>query len=69
MPQTMAEEAGSAAERLIDAIECVKTSGAGVGASYGVAQGGHDPAALHADADRELLAAKDRLHERDRRIQ
>jgi diguanylate cyclase (GGDEF)-like protein len=69
MPQTMAEQAAAAAERLVAAIECVKTSGAGVGASYGVAQAGHDPAALHADADHELIAAKDRLHRRDRGIQ
>ena len=68
MPQTTAREAESAARRLTDAIDCVKTSGAGVGASFGVAEGGTDPASLHADADRELLAAKDRLYERDRRV-
>ncbi len=68
MPQTTAAQAASAAQRLTAAIDCVQTSGAGVGASYGVAQGGADPASLHANADRELLAAKDRLYERDRRV-
>jgi diguanylate cyclase (GGDEF)-like protein len=69
MPQTTAHQAEAGARRLAEAIDCMKTSGAGVGASYGVAQGGHDPSALHDDAERELLAAKERLQRRDRGIQ
>ena len=68
MPQTSLQEAKVAALRIAEAIDCVETSGAGVGASFGVAQAGNDPAALHADADRRLLAAKGELHRRDRRI-
>jgi diguanylate cyclase (GGDEF)-like protein len=68
MPQTTLPEAKVGARRIAAAIDCVETSGAGVGASFGVAQAGNDPAALHADADRRLLAAKDALYRRDRRV-
>jgi diguanylate cyclase (GGDEF)-like protein len=68
MPQTTLQEAKIGARRIVAAIDCVETSGAGVGASFGVAQAGNDPAVLHADADRRLLAAKDELYRRDRRV-
>jgi diguanylate cyclase (GGDEF)-like protein len=68
MPQTSLEDASVAAARIAAAIDCVETSGAGVGVSVGVAQAGPDPAVLHSDADRRLLSAKNDLQRRDRRV-
>ena len=67
MPKTCSEDAERAAARLSKAITQIGMSDGSLGASFGVAEGVDDPAMLHAMADRRLLAAKDRLYNRDRR--
>jgi diguanylate cyclase len=66
MPQTDREEAELAAARLCKSIKEIGMSDGSLGASFGVAEGADDPAVLHAMADEQLLAAKDRLHRRTR---
>jgi diguanylate cyclase (GGDEF)-like protein len=65
MPETAAEEARVAARRIAEQVKAAGLGGGRLGVSFGVA-GGSDldgPALLDA-ADRELLAAKDRLYGR-----
>jgi diguanylate cyclase (GGDEF)-like protein len=66
MPETEREDAELAAARLCKSIKGIGMSDGSLGASFGVAEGADDPAALHAMADERLLAAKDRLHRRSR---
>lgn len=68
MPKTCREDAEVAAARLCEQIRHIGMSDGSLGASFGVAEGANDPAVLHAMADEELLAAKERLYEgRERR--
>jgi diguanylate cyclase (GGDEF)-like protein len=69
MPETTAAQAEMAIDRLTAAIEAIEhPPGAGrVGVSFGIAAGHSDADALHAEADRRLLAAKDDVHGRDGR--
>ncbi|HVY77324.1 MAG TPA: sensor domain-containing diguanylate cyclase [Solirubrobacterales bacterium] len=64
MPKTCREDAEGAAVRLCEQIRHIGMSDGSLGASFGVAEGGSDPAALHATADERLLAAKKRLYGR-----
>ncbi|HET9198497.1 MAG TPA: sensor domain-containing diguanylate cyclase [Solirubrobacterales bacterium] len=66
MPGTSGEEAAVAATRLAEEI-CIAALGeGGIGASFGIATSvDRDGEALMAGADRQLLAAKDRLYSRD----
>ena len=66
MPKTCREDAELAAARLSQQIGEIGMSDGSLGASFGVAEGGDDPAVLHAMADERLLAAKDRLYRRSR---
>ena len=66
MPKTCCADAELAAARLCASIRQIGMSDGSLGASFGVAEGTGDPAALHATADERLLAAKDRLHRRSR---
>jgi diguanylate cyclase (GGDEF)-like protein len=64
MPETEREDAELAAVRLCRAIREIGMSDGSLGASFGVAEGAEDPAVLHAMADKQLLAAKDRRYRR-----
>jgi len=64
MPRTPREDAALAATRLCHSICDVEVAGGSIGASFGLAEGLADPAALHAAADSELLAAKNDLYDR-----
>ncbi|HET7121680.1 MAG TPA: sensor domain-containing diguanylate cyclase [Solirubrobacterales bacterium] len=65
MPRTSHEEARVAATRIAAEIRAAALGEGGIGASFGVASGAAlDGGALLAAADRELLAAKDRLYDR-----
>jgi len=64
MPKTCREDAEVAAARLSEQIRQIGMSDGSLGASFGVAEGVSDPVALHAMADKRLLAAKDRLYGR-----
>jgi diguanylate cyclase (GGDEF)-like protein len=65
MPQTGAEEARLAAERVARQVKAARLGDGAVGASYGIAAtADRDSDELLAAADRELLAAKDRLYSR-----
>ena len=64
MPKTHREDAALVASRLCFSIAEIEVAGDSIGASFGIAQGIDDPAALHAAADSELLAAKDDLYDR-----
>lgn len=66
MPKTCREEAELAAVRISKDISQIGMSDGSLGASFGVAEGANDPAVLHAMADQQLLAAKDRLYRRSR---
>jgi diguanylate cyclase (GGDEF)-like protein len=66
MPGTTAEEAEIAARRLAEAVRGAGVGDGGIGLSFGIATSESlDGEALMATADRELLAAKDRLYSRD----
>ncbi|HEU4707614.1 MAG TPA: diguanylate cyclase [Solirubrobacterales bacterium] len=65
MPETSHGDALVAAERLAERIGAAGLGDGGIGASFGIAAvSDRDSAALLAAADRELLAAKDRLYGR-----
>ena len=64
MPRTVREDAALAATRLCRSIGEIEVGDNPIGASFGLAEGLEDPAALHAAADSELLAAKDELYGR-----
>jgi diguanylate cyclase (GGDEF)-like protein len=64
MPKTPREDAALAATRICHAIAEVEVSDGSIGACFGLAEGLDDPAAMHAAADLELLAAKDDLYNR-----
>ena len=65
MPGTTAEEAGIAARRLAEAVRGAGVAEGEIGISFGIATSEDlDGEALVATADRELLAAKDRLYGR-----
>src|SRR6186997_1482398 len=65
MPATTAEEARGAAERVAEQIKAAQLGDDTVGASFGVAATtGRDGDQLVDAADRQLLAAKDRLYQR-----
>lgn len=65
MPGTTAEEATIAARRIADAVRAADLADGEIGISFGVAASVDlDGDALLADADRALLAAKDRLYQR-----
>jgi len=64
MPKTPREDAALAASRLCRSIGEIEVADGSLGASFGLAEGIDDPAALHATADSELLAAKDDLYGR-----
>jgi len=64
MPKTHREDASLAATRLCRSIGEIEIAAGEIGASFGLAEGLEDPAALHAVADSELLAAKDDLYGR-----
>jgi len=64
MPKTCREDAALAVTRLCRSIGEIEIAGGEIGASFGLAEGLEDPAALHAAADSELLAAKDDLYGR-----
>jgi GGDEF domain-containing protein len=65
MPGTTAEEAGIAARRLAEAVRAAQLGDGEIGASFGIGTSESiDGEALMAAADRELLAAKDRLYSR-----
>ncbi|MGE5408002.1 MAG: diguanylate cyclase domain-containing protein [Syntrophothermus sp.] len=66
MPHTSPPQARLAAERLTDRIAAAGLGGAcPVGASFGIARAEGDPELVVAAADRELIAAKERLPPRD----
>lgn len=64
MPKTLREDAALAATRLCRSIGEIEVADGSIGASFGLAEGLDDPAALHAMADSELLAAKDDIYGR-----
>lgn len=65
MPGTTAEEAEIAARRLAEAVRGGKVGDGVIGVSFGIATSEDlDGEALVATADRDLLAAKDRLYSR-----
>ncbi len=65
LPETTAREAVTAVERVIDELSVSTVEGLDqLGVSYGIASGEHTAEALHAAADRELLAAKAALYGR-----
>jgi diguanylate cyclase (GGDEF)-like protein len=65
-PGTTARAAIVGVERVIEELSKVEVPGLErIGVSYGLASGERDPDALHAAADRELLAAKAALYGRD----
>jgi diguanylate cyclase (GGDEF)-like protein len=61
MPKTCREDAALVATRLCHSIGEIEIADTPIDASFGLAEGLNDPAALHAAADSELLAAKDDL--------
>jgi diguanylate cyclase (GGDEF)-like protein len=66
LPETTAREAMTGVQRMIDELSGAEVAGLDqIGVSYGIASGERDPEALHAAADRELLAAKAALYGRD----
>ncbi len=68
LPETTAREAIGGVQRVIDELGRAEVEGLDrIGVSYGIASGERDPEALHAAADRELLAAKAALYGRDGR--
>jgi diguanylate cyclase (GGDEF)-like protein len=69
MPETSLEEAASAVERIAARVRNAGLGDGMIDVSYGVATTSDpDAASLHAAADAELLAAKDRLYGRRRRL-
>jgi diguanylate cyclase (GGDEF)-like protein len=67
-PGTTARGAVVGVQRVIDELTLIEVPGLErIGVSYGLASGERDPDALHAAADRELLAAKAALYGRDLR--
>jgi diguanylate cyclase (GGDEF)-like protein len=67
-PGTTARGAVTGVERVIAELSHIVVPGLDrIGVSYGLASGESDPDALHAAADRELLAAKAALYGRDGR--
>jgi diguanylate cyclase len=64
MPKTCREDGEKAAARLCQSIAEIDLAAGMLGASFGVAEGAVDPIALHAEADKRLLAAKDELYGR-----
>jgi len=65
MPGTTEEEATIAATRIADAVRSASLADGEIGISFGIATSTDlDGEALFANADRELLAAKDRLYQR-----
>ncbi|MGN6258218.1 MAG: diguanylate cyclase [Solirubrobacterales bacterium] len=65
MPETSRGEAIVAAERVAKRVQWAELGDGGIGVSFGIATGAdRDSAAILAAADRELLAAKDRLYRR-----
>jgi diguanylate cyclase (GGDEF)-like protein len=65
MPGTTEEEATIAATRIAEAVRDANLADGEIGISFGVATSiDLDGEALYASADRELLAAKDRLYQR-----
>jgi diguanylate cyclase len=65
MPGTSEEEATIAAERIAEAVRGANLADGRIGISFGIATSVDlDGEALLANADRELLAAKDRLYQR-----
>ncbi len=65
MPGTTEEEATIAIERIADAVHSANLGDGEIGISFGLATSVDlDGKALLADADRELLAAKNRLYQR-----
>lgn len=65
MPGTTEEEAAIAATRIAEEIAGAGLGEGGIGASFGIATSlDRDGEVLMAGADRELLAAKDRLYDR-----
>jgi diguanylate cyclase (GGDEF)-like protein len=66
LPDTTARAAVAGVQRLIDVLAESDVDGLGqIGVSYGIASGERDADALHAAADRELLAAKAALYGRE----
>jgi diguanylate cyclase len=67
MPGTAAEEAEIATSRLAETVRAASLGAGEIGVSFGIATSADlDGEALMAAADRELLAAKDRLYSRGR---
>jgi diguanylate cyclase (GGDEF)-like protein len=67
-PGTTARGAVTGVQRVIEELSRIIVPGLDrIGVSYGLASGEADPDALHAAADRELLAAKAALYGRDAR--
>jgi diguanylate cyclase len=65
MPETSRENAVLAAQRIAERVQSARLGEGGIGVSFGVATGSdRDGAAVLSAADRELLAAKDRLYDR-----
>jgi diguanylate cyclase len=65
MPGTTAEEATIAAERIAEKVRAAALGDGGIGVSFGIGTSSElDGQALLAEADRELLSAKDRLYQR-----
>ncbi len=62
MPDTPSVQAVVGAERLVNRIRGAALGGGAITASFGLADGGSDPAALHAAADEELMGVKRILH-------
>jgi diguanylate cyclase (GGDEF)-like protein len=68
LPETTAKESVEAVERILDELALMEVEALDrVGVTYGIASGEGDAEALHAAADRELLAAKAALYGRDPR--
>jgi len=65
MPGTTAEEATIAAERVVAQVRAAGLGDGEIGVSFGIGTSSElDHQALLAEADRELLSAKDRLYQR-----
>ena len=62
MPDTPSVQAVVGAERLVNRIRGAALGGGAITASFGLADGGGDPEALHAAADEELMGVKRILH-------
>jgi GGDEF domain-containing protein len=68
MPGTSEDEARIAAERIAAQVRAAGLGEGAIGTSFGIATSlDRDGETLLADADRALLAAKDRLYDRDSR--